>query len=156
MSDIALRYANERFDFAIEDNDLARDDGLETAIHQSLFVNRRAADDDEVPGSPTDRGGSWMDSVPVVEGDRLGSRLWLLDRSKATQRTLDLAVEYSIEALQWMIEDRVAKSVDVSADVLRDRGGNVFGYVIQPVITKPDGSVSTYRFNYTWAAQEAA
>jgi phage gp46-like protein len=44
-----------------------------------------------------------------------GSRLHLLQRSKNTNRTAQLAIDYSKEALAWLIDEGKAQAVDVYA-----------------------------------------
>lgn len=88
--------------------------GLETAVIVSLFTDRRAAADDDVP--ELDRRGWWADVFADVEGDQIGSRLWLLERSKSTSEAVRRAVEYAEEALAWMLEDGVASSVRARAE----------------------------------------
>ncbi len=48
-----------------------------------------------------------------------GSRLYLLERSKNTDRTMRLAIDYCKEALQWLIDTGKASAVQVYAE--RDR-----------------------------------
>lgn len=48
------------------------------------------------------------DTWPAVQNDRTGSRLYLLRRSKLTNKTPQLARDYVREALAWMVEDGVA------------------------------------------------
>ena len=62
-------------------------DDLITALTVSLFTDRRAADDDELLDGSDDRRGWWGDNAAAP----LGSRLWMLERSKRTQQTLQLA-----------------------------------------------------------------
>lgn len=136
-------------DFAVSANDLAQDGGLETAVFLSLFTNRRAADGDVLPDAGNDRKGWWADAVPVVEGDQVGSRLWLLARSKETQDVVDRAREYAIEALQWLLDDRVAARVDVTSEIV---GKGMLRLTI--TTTRPSVDPTTYRFNYAWQTQE--
>jgi phage gp46-like protein len=147
MSDLALRWDATAFaaDLAIEANDLARDGGLETAILLSLFTDRRAEPGDPLPDGESDRRGWWADAVPVVEGDQIGSRLWLLSREKETKATLSRAEEYGREALGWLIEDRVAERVEVTAEVPR---GGMLG--LEVVIYRPQADPVRYRFNHAW------
>ncbi len=149
MSDIALIWDVQAgaADFAIEANDLATDDGLETAVMLSLFTDRRAEDGDVLPDGETDRRGWWADT----EDDKTGSRLWLLDRSKETQATIDRAVEYTREALQWMIDDKVTDRIEVSAEWIRPE---VLGLAVS--IFRPKADAVTFQFNYTWDAQDGA
>jgi phage gp46-like protein len=90
---------------------IARDDGLATAVLLSLFLDARAAPDD----GATDRRGWLGDALSPVPGDRIGSRLWLLAREKQTDETLRRAEDYAAEALAWLVEDRLAESVEVAA-----------------------------------------
>ena len=87
---------------------------LVRAVTISLFTWRRAQPDDDLPG--TERMGWWGDSYPPVEGDRIGSRLWLLARAKLLPDTPAKAKEYAEEALQWLLDDGVAAKVDVQAE----------------------------------------
>lgn len=91
---------------------LQRDDGIGTAILISLFTDRRVTAD-EAEG---DRRGWIGDALSEIEGDRIGSRLWLLKREKATEETRQRAVEYSIEALAWMEDDALITGLEVEAE----------------------------------------
>lgn len=55
------------------------------------------------------------DTWPAVQNDRTGSRLYLLRRSKLTNKTPQLARDYVREALAWMVEDGVASRLDINA-----------------------------------------
>jgi phage gp46-like protein len=103
------------FDLALDGYDLASEQGLRSAVLVSLFTDRRAAADDEIPDGTNDRRGSWMDSYPAVARDQMGSRLWLLARAKELPDTLERARAYTLEALQWLIDDGVAAAVNVEA-----------------------------------------
>jgi phage gp46-like protein len=114
LADLALVWGGTSADLAMIDSDLASDAGMTTAVLLSLFTDRRCEDDDVPPsGDPNDRRGWWADQFAAVEGDRFGSRLWLLDRSTINSETARRAEEYDREALAWMIEDSVVASIDV-------------------------------------------
>ena len=100
----------------VNDNGIQQDFTLETAVIMSLFTDARAtAEELLVAGLPKDHfGGWWGDSFPEVDGDVLGSKLWLLTRAKRTDATLALGQKYAEESLQWMLDDEVAESVDVT------------------------------------------
>jgi phage gp46-like protein len=152
MSDIRLTWDYDcgAADFGIEDSDLEGDEGLETAVLLSLFTDRRAEEGDVLPDGGVDRRGWWADAHPAVADDKFGSRLWLLDCSKETQDVQDRAEEYAREALQWMIDDRVASRVDVLARIPRS---GMLG--IEVTIHRPFIDAVTYRYNSTWDAQAA-
>jgi phage gp46-like protein len=86
---------------------------LVRAVIISLFTHRRARADDPLPSD--DMQGWWGDTFAPVPNDQIGSRLWLLSRSKLTIETAERAREYALEALQWLLDDGVAARVEVQA-----------------------------------------
>lgn len=141
--DVGLTYEFDFADISVSRNDIVQDEGLETAVIVSLFTDRRIRVD-ELPATETDRAGWWGDMIPDVEGDQIGSKLWLLRREKQTQQTLIRYQEYSEEALQWLIEDGIATGVSVVATYPRRE-------VINLVVTiqKPQG-VRVFNYSLNW------
>lgn len=135
-------------DFAIEALLLQEDEGLDTAVILSLFTDRRAEDDDIVSGD--DKRGTWIDSFSDVEGDKFGSRLWLLESAKLLPETVNRVREYCAEALNWMVRDGVAKAVNVTAQITRHHPLGVIATQIE--IVKPDGTTTRYKFEKLWSA----
>lgn len=145
LADLALTWSSITADLSLIDSDLASDLGLETAVLLSLFTDRRAEDDDPPPsGDDNDRRGWWADQFATVEGDRLGSRLWLLDRSKRTDEVRRRGEEYARESLAWMIEDHVAEAVDVVTEVTTRE------LRIAVVVTRPGREPLALRFAHVW------
>lgn len=142
--DIAMKYdpGAQRFDLAMEDGDLATDEGLQTAVILSLFTDRRALEEDRLPDGTGDRRGYWADAYR----DRPhGSRLWLLHREKEHEEVLRRAKEYAEEALDWLIEDEVADTVEVTAWTAgRDT------LALQVVIRRGGESVLDQKYDYVW------
>ena len=93
---------------------LVDDATLYTSVFLSLFTRRLAASDDVLPDPKMGRQGWWADLYNDVQGDYLGSKLWLLSRSGNSAKTLSLAKQYAEEALQWLVDDGVALSVVVT------------------------------------------
>ena len=122
--------------------DFAKDD-LARAVVNSLFSWARAEDDDERPTES--KMGWWADSYSD-EGDKFGSRLWLLMRSSLTAETLALAEEYAQEALQWLIEDRIASEIAVRAEI---EGADRLN--LQVEVVRPDEKALTARFVDVWS-----
>lgn len=151
MGDLKLVWSNTTLaaDVAIESNDLATDEGLETAVLLSLFLDRRADDGDVLPDGETDRRGWWADAFPVANGDRFGSRLWILARAKPTQETALRVEEYAREALAWLKDDLVAERIDVSAELSESKMLGIDVIIYRP--RNPDPV--RYRFGGVW--QEA-
>lgn len=124
---------------------LVTDSTLETAVIISLFTDKRARADDELPGLNDSKRGWWGDALSDIEGDAIGSWLWLLYREKTTDETLNRAREYSLDALQWLLEDRIASNVQVETRYLNQTAGLM---EIDIVVTKLDGSQE--RYNLLW------
>lgn len=132
-------------DLTMIDSDLASDRGLETAVILSLFTDRRAETDDKPPsGDERDRRGWWADQLSAVEGDRIGSRLWLLDRSKRTNETALRAKEYVAEALAWMLVDRVVAGIDIQTEATAS------ALLIAVWLQRPGRDPVYYRFSHVW------
>jgi phage gp46-like protein len=153
MSDIALIINDDNeFDIALGGGgDLRTDDGLETAVAVSLFTDARAPEDARLPGDAADRRGCWMDATLGDGDDGIGSLLWLLHREKTTPDVPVRARQYALDALQWLLDDHVASAVEVEAERV---GINMLALVIR--ITRPDGKIETYHYDYNWQAQELA
>lgn len=117
-------------------------DPLTRAVIISLFTWRKAGKDDV----PEEVNGWWGDTFPTVQNDRIGSRLYLLKRSKLTNQTPLKAREYITEALQWLTTDGLAARVDVTAARL---GINAMSAAT--VIHKRDGTTLSLSFDDLWS-----
>lgn len=148
MSDIKSVFIGieQGADFSLDMLGLAEDDGLETAVIISLFSDRRANTDDAIPGDSSDRRGWWADAFGDVENDRIGSRLWLLEREKQLPSVLARAQEYAAESLQWLVDDGVVESVSVAASNPRD---GILALAID--IFRPHHPITQYRFETFWS-----
>jgi phage gp46-like protein len=155
VSDIALTWNQQtgHADFGIASNDYVPEDGLRTAVIASLFCEAPAKAGDVLPDGKIARGGEggwWADSVPAVPGDAFGCRLWLLRRAKRTPDLPGRAQGYAFEGLQWLLTDKVARAVDVTAAY------NAKGWLVLTVTpTRPDGSRVTFKFDPLWVAEES-
>lgn len=153
--EIKLIWDNDEMeaDIGLEYGDVIKEDGLETALLLSLFVDRRANDDDILPDpDSTNKRGWWGDQInPDIEGDQIGSRLWLLERSKTTEENLVRAKEYSEEATQWLVDDGVAAKVEVATERIGDPGENRLA--IEVKVLKIDGNTITKRYELQWEGQ---
>jgi phage gp46-like protein len=145
MTDIALSWSNEiwRGDWSLAaDGTLVSDNDLETAVLLSIFTDRTALPDDDIPDKGTIRGW-WADTYRRYP---LGSRLWLLWREKQTETTRRRAEEYTRESLQWMIDAGVARTVGVRCTWI------AMGFLEMLIdITPPGGDRRTWRYPLPWA-----
>jgi phage gp46-like protein len=133
--------------------DLEHDSGLETAVLISLFTNRRADDDDVLPDQEsTEIQGWWGDlASPEIEGDQIGSKLWLLGREKTTEDILARTKLYVEEALQWLIDDGVAAKIEVETDRSGTIGTDVLALSVK--IYEVAGRETSLIYKVQWEAQ---
>lgn len=146
MSDVKLIIKDRCFELDLTKGDLTKDDGLETAVAISLFTDQRVSSD-ELPSGETSKRGWFGDLFPEVDQDKIGSKLWLLERSKRVTETLRKFEDYCREALQWLIEDGVSDSITVTASYDEN-----FHLSCEIKISRPKNRES--RFQLLWDKQE--
>ena len=128
-------------DLVLNGPSLETGNDLETAVLVSLFTDQVADDADLMPaGQAADPRGWWADTYTA---DPIGSKLWQGFWRQAGQETLNWASDQARKALQWMIDDGVAASIDVTAQAI-GKGGLGLGIVI----TEPSGGRTP--FSYAW------
>lgn len=145
--DAKLTFNGSFFDLALLGGSLVGDEGLETAVIVSLFTDRRADPGDLLPDNTTDRRGHWADAYAETDGDKIGSKLWLLSREKHLPAVARRAETYAAEALQWLLDDGVAATVKVTAEWL---AADLLALGVE--ITRPDGTPLTLKFANLWEA----
>lgn len=104
------------------------DAGLWTAVYLSLFTES----------------GFWGDPL-------LGSSLHTLTDATLSNQTRLNAAEAARNALAWLIEEGIAESVVVEAEI---PAPNRLDFVV--TITEPAGEPVAYRYSQTWRATEEA
>ncbi|MBP1314270.1 phage GP46 family protein [Herbaspirillum sp. 1130] len=148
MSDIATVFVDftTGADYALDGVLLQDDDGLVTAVVMSLFTDAEAKVDDVLPDeTSTDRRGFWGDLFPTVEGDKIGSRLWLNAAAKQLKSVLRTDERYAAEALQWLVDDGIAEGLEITATNPR-----MGVRLLEVRITRPDGSTLRLQFQRLW------
>jgi len=138
-------------DFSVKNGDLESDSSLETAVIISLFTDKRASDDDPLLDERNqDRRGWWGDLIsPDVQGDEIGSKLWLLDREKTVPGIFEKVKKYINDALQWLIEDGVASNVEVIVERQGTPGNDNLAF--QVTIYKTDGREIALNYTTQWS-----
>jgi phage gp46-like protein len=144
MSDLTTVWDNtvSLGDWSMAGADLLSGDDLVTATLISLFTDRSATPTDKLPDGTTDRRGWWGD---IAQTPPIGSRLWLLARAKLMPATAAIAKGYVRDALQWLIDDGVASSIDVAASILLPRT-----LAVTLTITRTDGTARVIRYQWAW------
>ena len=140
MTDARLYWFDYGGDIQLEDGDIALDNGLQTAILVSLFTDGRAPEDAILPGNDTSRRGVWTDS----DTDKQGSLLWLLAREKVTADISAKANLFCKDALNWLIEDGIASTVNVETQI-----APLYGLQIKIQIERG----SNREYDYLWQGQ---
>lgn len=107
------------------DGTLDDDQALATAVVLALGTDALAAPDDILPDpDSTDRAGWWgdLDAQEIWDGWPIGSRLWLLRRSKISGpmdvhgASTTLVEQYISEAIQPFVDQRIASRFYVAAE----------------------------------------
>lgn len=144
--DILLTWNNAigQADISMAGADLAVGHDLETAVLISLFSDRTADADDVLPADAVaDPRGWWAD---VYEAGRLGSKLWQVFGRVRNQDTLNFARDAATQALQWLIDDKVAATVKVAPSYYGSGGLR-----LDIAITQPNGTTNQY--SYAWSEE---
>lgn len=149
MTDIALHQVGVgTFDLQLLDGvDLMSDEGLETAVILSLFTDKRLPMDQQSPDGTDDPRGWWGD-IGDPDDVQLGSYLWLLWREKMVPATVSRAVGYTKDALKWMTDDGIARTVNATGERVGLDQCRVAGEIIRPT-----GEI--LRFAYLWDGEKA-
>lgn len=126
---------------------LKADASLETAVIISLFTDLRAPEGWRL--EVEDRRGWWGDGIAPdgEEPEPIGSHLWLLENEVVTDRVIFAAKGYAEQALRWLVRDRVASRIDVTATGYPGQNG----LALEIRIYGRDGALSyDRRFERLW------
>lgn len=150
MADIALRWNKDGFgDIDLDAADLSTDEGLESALLISVFTDRVIDPGEALPVGEVSRRGWWGDTFATAD-DKIGSKLWLLDREKTLQSVVQKANEYLRECVQWLIDDKIAERVETLAEHVSFQQLDLYISVY-----RPGGDVVKFRYAYEWETQLA-
>lgn len=118
---------------------------LQVAVELSLFTDRRATADEirqfQIGQERESRRGYWANSLKKYP---MGSGLWLLYRETRSEANLERAKTYCEEALNWLVKEGVADSVEVDASFSGEK------LILVVKITKPDGQSEDFKFDHVW------
>lgn len=149
MADLSFTYDQTKTyaDISVSGGDFVLLNDLETAVGISLFTDRRATDQEIKEFQygiieRQSRRGYWANTYRNVTQ---GSGLWLLDRSKRQEVVRSNAEVYAASALQWLVDEGIAASVDVSAEFF-----GASGLDLSVSITKPTGEDLEYKYQFVW------
>ncbi len=137
--DLKLIDKGDFYDIDFDDSgDFLTTNTLETAFITSLFTNRRATPT-EIPSAYL-RGGWWGNLfMPTPQG----SVLWLAQQAVSNAATLASVISYVQDALQWMIDQEFADSINVT-------GSNNRGDIDITISVIKNGSKITEKVYNLW------
>ena len=128
------------FDIEIENGVIKREDGFDTALNLSMLTYGRAPASRVV--KPENRRGWLGNTVSPVIGRNIGSLMWLLNQRRLRQATLNEAISFSREALNWIVEDGLAQKIEVTGTIIPQTG-----IQLAITITALNGETETYYIN---------
>ena len=111
------------YDIPVENGDFVLVDGVETAIGVSLFTDART--DAANVSEAFKRRGFSGNLLTLAEGFELGGELWTLEQARLDQNTLNAAQDIVKRALQYMINDGIADTIDVVMTKTSERAGTI-------------------------------
>jgi len=106
------------YDFSIgPDGDILTDDFFDTALLYAIFGERRASSNEVL--EPQFRRG-WIGNVHLYpDGDfQDGSKIWLLYQARLTRDNLNKLEDETRKALQYLVDDGLAISIDEISTVV--------------------------------------
>lgn len=151
MSDLALyRRSDGNFDLTFDEGrgDLLTSDSLENAVVISIGTYAR----DRYLGKSANLkpliGGWWGDALD--EKGNLGGYLYEAFPEKLTDETARSVETLVVEALSWMVEDGVAKSIGCDAKIVGDETMN-----LTVTVERPDGDQDgVFAYELKWKATD--
>lgn len=148
-ADISFVQVDDRdyCDISIVDNDILRDNTIESSVCIALLTDRRATLEEIItanmqPNFPYDLRGWWADTYRT---NPIGSKLWLNRRRKSTDAVLLSQIQYAKEALAFLIDTGIAKDVIVNA-AWTSRG--VMEMNIK--VIRSDDSITQQNYTFLW------
>ncbi len=141
--DILMRYDEDKeyFDLSITDTgDIEADNSFDTTMNCALLTDGRA-DSSEVSAVERQRG----TIVDIFTNGRNGSKLWLLEQSRADLNSKNRAVDYAKKALQFLVDEGYCKNIVVTGS-LKEKGISL-GIVVERL----SGVFDKYRYD-AWNA----
>ncbi|WP_022940105.1 phage GP46 family protein [Psychromonas hadalis] len=104
---------------------VSSENGLKHAVLQSLLNWEKAQNNDPLD-EDQDKQGWWASEFVQA----VGCRDWTLARAKQTPDTLNRAKRYTEQALQWLIDEKVATQIDVNVSFKGDRLNRVIEFTL--------------------------
>ena len=132
MSDLYLIPTSDGSEISVTDGKPRMTSGLETAVYLSLFTESY-----------------WGNTISDIP-ERYASRVPVLMNRPLTNQTRLAMIDAAKNALQWMIDERVADTITVEAEIAAVGQLN-----IRVQINEPENQ-EAFAYGINWDAQEAS
>ena len=132
-------------DIEFDGSDFVMDGGFETSELITTFTDIRVLEEEALDSNDL---GGWFGTELL--GYEIGSKIWLLRRSKINDETLTLLEQYFVDGRQWKIDEGIIDSVTVTAT--KTRGMNDW-IDIRIIELAPDGVNHDHKFKLHWDNQ---
>lgn len=132
--DPKLYQTGDGADLVIQDGQPVMDEGLENAVTLSLFCVAS----------------EWWGNAIADDTGETGSELESLNRRTLTVKTMQDAEAVARDALAWMIDQGIAKTITVTGTM---PAVGMLGLTI--AIEQPDGNIQTLKYSINWATMAA-
>lgn len=132
--DVKLIPTEDGGDILFVDGQPVMDQGLETATYISLFTAR-----------------GWWGNAVVDADEQIGANLEELFKNTITNKTRQDSEQAVRDALQWMIDQGVAKSIEVESRI-----PSVGRLELSITITEPGKDSLSSRYMLNWNGQRAS
>ncbi len=96
---------------------------LRTLVVISLFTDAFVSQDEASLFGQDAGGGYWADP-------NFGSKIWLLTRNKINNETFVQIEDYASQALQWILDDGIASTIDVEVASVRNTINLIINFTI--------------------------
>lgn len=149
MSDLAISCREDgNFDLDFDEGrgDLLTTDSLKNTVAISIGTYARERNLGNVANLKPNVGGWFGDALD--EKGTLGGYLYEAFPGKLTQETARSVDSLVLEALNWMVEDGVAKSVKCESEIV----GDILELKVN--IERPEGDGEAFLFELNWSATD--
>ena len=136
--DIKLEYDEKKgyYDIIVENGDIVVDNSYKTTIVLALGTDARASSE-EISQVDKQRGSI----IDLYTKNSNGSKLWLLEQARLDTNSKNKAVDYAFNALQYLKEEVLLKSISVTGNLTAD------GVVLNIELQALNGVFDKYKFN---------
>jgi phage gp46-like protein len=104
------------YDLSITNGELDLIDNFDTSLQMSVYSEKRADGSEVLP--PEQRRGWWGNETASILGFEIGSKIWILYQSRLDQNVLNKMINYTQQALQWLVDGNYLTKYEVDGEII--------------------------------------